>query len=264
MPPAWPRLPFEEWRATCDTIHLHAQVLGKIAQVLAPQEPDFQHVALRLSGRGWETRPLSSPNGSGAVTLALDLRAHEVVIDASGSETRRVPLTPSRSVGAVTIDVLAAVRALAGDVQIKLTPSEVPSTIPLDEDEEHATYETEWIVRYLDAVLRAELVLAELRAAHAGPKTPVNAWWGSFDVAVTLAGEERSVSLGWWPGDDHYPHAAFYAYATPVLEGGAGWDEELGEFVLPWDDVLEADDPHATARAFLANVSQRAFGQAGA
>ena len=95
MPPAWPRLPFEEWRATCDTIHLHAQVLGKIAQVLAPPEPEFQHVALRLSGRGWETRPLPAPNGSGAVTLALDLRAHEVGRRHERRRARRVPLTPT-------------------------------------------------------------------------------------------------------------------------------------------------------------------------
>ena len=27
----WPALPYEEWRATCDTLHAHTQVLGKLA-----------------------------------------------------------------------------------------------------------------------------------------------------------------------------------------------------------------------------------------
>ena len=48
----WPRLPFEEWSATCDTLHAHTQVLGKLAVVLAAPEPQLQHAALRVTARG--------------------------------------------------------------------------------------------------------------------------------------------------------------------------------------------------------------------
>src|SRR3954449_8719136 len=136
MASTWPALPLEEWRPTCDTLHAHAQVLGKLASALAPPEPDYQHLALRVTARGWETRPLPAPDGSGAFVVALALHAGETLIEHSDGRTERVPLTPNRPVGAVTRDVLAAMRALAGPVEIVLTPSETGWTTPLDEDEE--------------------------------------------------------------------------------------------------------------------------------
>ena len=113
----WPAVDYETWSATCDTLHAHTQVLGKLAATLAPPEPQLQHAALRLTARGWETLPLPAPDGSGAFVVALDLRAHEAVVEHSGGRTARVALTPHRPVGAVTRDVLAAVRDLGGPVR---------------------------------------------------------------------------------------------------------------------------------------------------
>ena len=53
MPPDWPPLAYDSWSGTCDTLHAHTQVLGKLAVELAPPEPQLQHAALRLSARGW-------------------------------------------------------------------------------------------------------------------------------------------------------------------------------------------------------------------
>ena len=111
---SWPALPYESWKATCETLHAHTQVLGKLAATLAPPEPQLQHAALRLSARGWETLPLPAPDGSGAFAVALDLHAHEAIAEHSDGRVRRVPLMPDRAVGAVTRDVLAAVGELAG------------------------------------------------------------------------------------------------------------------------------------------------------
>ena len=77
MSQAWPSLDYTDWTATCDTLHAHTQVLGKLAVALAPPEPQLQHAALRLTARGWETLPLPAPDGSGTVVVALDLRGHE-------------------------------------------------------------------------------------------------------------------------------------------------------------------------------------------
>src|SRR6266704_6654060 len=133
MPTGWPALPpYGAWGATCDTLHAHTQVLGKLAAALAPPEPQLQHAALRLSARGWETLPLPAPDGSGALVVALDLRTHEAVAEHSDGSVRRVPLTPNRPVGEVTRRLLKAVRDLAGGaVEIDPTPQEVPWTVPL-------------------------------------------------------------------------------------------------------------------------------------
>ncbi len=94
MPTEWPALPYDAWSATCDTLHAHTQVLGKLAAALAPPEPQLQHAALRLTVRGWETLPLPAPDGSGALVVALDLRTHQVVAEPAtdepnGSRSRR-------------------------------------------------------------------------------------------------------------------------------------------------------------------------------
>jgi hypothetical protein len=274
MPTAWPALPYDSWAATCDTLHAHTQVLGKLAVALAPPEPQLQHTALRLTVRGWETLPLPAPDGSGALTVALDLRTHQAVAEHSDGGVERVALTPNRPVREVTRDVLAAVRGLAGPVEINPRPQETPWTTPLDEDDEHATYDPAQVTAYFAAATRAALVLSALRAPYRGRSTPVNAWWGSFDLAVNLfsglpadppsddfimrnAMDSQEVAVGWWPGDTRYGKAAFYAYAHPAPEGfaeatlSAGrWDAALGEYVLDWDDVIAADDPHGFALEF--------------
>src|SRR5579864_8989952 len=105
MATGWPEASYERWSATCDTLHAHAQLLGKLAVKLAPPEPQLQHAALRLTARGFETAPLPAPDGSGAVVAALDLHAHEAVVEHSGGRSRRVPLTPDRPVAEVTKDL---------------------------------------------------------------------------------------------------------------------------------------------------------------
>src|SRR4051794_21029965 len=260
-PVRWPSVSYEEWSETCDTLHGHTQVLGKLAAELAPPEPQLQHAALRLTARGWETGVLPAPDSSGAFVLALDLQAHEAMVEHSGGRVAKVPLTPNRSVGAVARELLEAVAAQVGAVEIDPTPQEVPWSVPLDEDEEHASYDPDRVADYFTAATRVALVLAAYRAPFRGRSSPVNAWWGSFDVAVSLYSglpanppsddfitrnsmDSQEVAVGWWPGDPKLGKAAFYAYAHPAPEGFADgtlspaparWDDELGLYVLEWD-----------------------------
>jgi hypothetical protein len=275
---------YADWSATCDTLHAHTQVLGKLAAALAPPEPQLQHAALRLTARGWETGLLPAPDGAGALLVAIDLQKHEVVAEHSDGRYLRVALMPDRSVGRVTRDLLAAVKELGGGVEIDPTPQEVSWTVPLDEDEEHASYNGDEVAAYFAAATRAALVLAAFRAPFRGRSTPVNAWWGSFDLAVSLfsglpadppsddfimrnAMDSQEVALGWWPGDPRYPKAAFYAYAHPAPEGFEGgklspaaarWDGVLGEYVLDWEDVCAAGDPHGFALEFARSAFRHA------
>src|SRR3954465_7845159 len=108
MSDMWPPLRYGPWSATCDTLHAHTQVLGKLAVELAPPEPQLQHAALRLSARGWETLALPAPDGSGAIVAALDLHTHEAVVEHSGGREARIALAPDRSVGQVTREGVAA------------------------------------------------------------------------------------------------------------------------------------------------------------
>ncbi len=127
-------------------------------------------------------------------------------------------------------------------------------------------------------------MLAALRAPYRGRSTPVNAWWGSFDLAVSLfsgrpaeppsgdfitrnAMDSEEVAVGWWPGDARYPRAAFYAYAHPAPDGfasatlspaAARWDGTLGEFVLDWDDFRGVPNPQEAALDFARSAVRHA------
>ena len=252
-------------------------MLGKLAVALAPPEPQLQHAALRLTARGWETAPLPAPGGSGALVAALDLHAHQAVAEYSDGRTVRVALTPDRAVGEVTRELLGAL-----DVTIDPTPQEVAWTVPLDADDEHATYDAAQVESYFAAAIRAALVLAAFRAPYRGRSTPVNAWWGSFDLAVNLFSGEpadppsedfimrnsmdsQEVAVGWWPGDARIPRSAFYAYAHPAAAGFAGatlspaaarWDGEMGLYVLDDDDDLGDGD----ALEFFSSAFRHACG----
>jgi hypothetical protein len=152
----------------------------------------------------------------------------------------------------------------------------VPWTTPLDADSQHTTYEPSQVSPYFSAATSAALVLSALRGPYWGRTSPVNAWWGSFDLAVNFfnghkaeppsrdfitrnAGNAEQIVVGWWPGDHRYRRAAFYAFAMPVppsfaagtlLPPAAHWDGTLGEFILDWDDVIAAPDPHNAALEF--------------
>ena len=285
MDQVWPAVSYQQWQETCDTLHAHTQVLGKLAATLAPPEPQLQHAALRLTARGWETGPLPAPDGSGTLVIALDLRSHEAVVEHSGrGGGDRIPLGPDRAVADVTSAVLAAVRRAGGPVAIDPTPQEVSWSVPLDADREHATYDPAQAASYFAAATQAALVLAAFRAPYRGRSTPVNAWWGSFDLAVSLfsgrsaeppsddfimrnAMDAQEVAVGWWPGDTRYGKAAFYAYAHPAPPGFAGaalapgaarWEAGLGEYILDWDDVRSAADPQATALEFARSAFRHA------
>ena len=265
----WPAANYEQWRETCDTLHAHAQVLGKLAVALAPPEPQLQHAALRLTARGWETAPLPAPDGSGALVALLDLRTHEAVVEHSAGRSAAVPLSPDRPVGEVTRDVLAAVGELGGPVQIDPTPQEVSWT------------------RAARRGRRARALRRRPRSPTTSPRPPGRRWcwppsgrptaaarrrstpggarstWPSAcsrarrptrrptDFIMRNAMDAQEVAVGWWPGDARYGRAAFYAYAHPAPDGfgdapltppAARWDASLGR-VHPGLGRRRAADP---------------------
>ena len=72
-------------------------------------------------------------------------------------------------------------------------------------------------------------------------------------------------SCGYWPGGS--AEGLFYSYAYPTPSGYADhpvqpseayWSEELGEFVLPYEVVRAANDPHEVLMTFLNSTYEAA------
>ena len=239
MTSPWPALDYEAWSATCDTLHAHTQVLGKLAAELAPPEPQLQHAALRLTARGWETLPLPAPDGSGALVVAP-----RPARPRGGRRAQRRPRAARRA-HARPAGRRGHARACSRPCAASAAPSRSTRRRRRSRGASRSTRTTSTrpttpaqVAAYFAAATQAALVLAAFRAPYRGRSTPVNAWWGSFDLAVNLfsglpadppsddfimrnAMDAQEVAVGWWPGDARYGKAAFYAYAHPAPEGFA-------------------------------------------
>ncbi len=225
----WPALPYDAWKDTYATLHLWSQVVGKIALALAPPLNHCWAVALRVTPRGLTTRAL--PHGSRTFTIQLDFIEHAVLIRASDGETRTLALQ-ARSVAAFYFELLQTLDAMGLPVKIHPTSTELPDPIRLDRDTQHHNYDREFVDRLRRILVQVDRVFTASQCAFIGKSSPVNFFWGSFDLAVTRFSGRRAppregpaferdayshevISHGFWPGSGPVLQPAFYAYAVP-------------------------------------------------
>ena len=262
----WPPLPYGDWRATRDTLHMYTQVLGKLRLALSPFEPQWGNVPLYVTARGLTTSPL--PVGPRTVDAELDLIDHLVVLRTSDGRVERRPL------GAPVADfygeVMNALARMEVNVSLSVVPSEVANPIPFPDDHTHATYEPGQAARFFQVLSMVDVVLKQHRAGFRGRTTPVHFFWGTFDLSLArssgrpvtpppgggvigrFGGDAEQICVGWWPGDERIQSPAFYAYGYPKPPGieqaaiepaSAAWSTDAGEFMLPYDAARATTDP---------------------
>jgi hypothetical protein len=258
MSKPWPDLPLEAWRDTKDTLHLWTQIAGKVRLALAPEEPDWAHVTLYVTSSGLTTSPIPTHDDR-TFEIVFDFVDHAVTIRVSDGSRRVLPLVPC-ACAVFYAQMLEALASLGIDVQINPRPQEIPGAIPFDEDEIHASYDPEWANRFFEVLRRVDMTMKEYRGRFTGRTTPVHFFWGTFDLAVTRYLGDNMLSGGFWAGDDRFPEPAFFAYTYPKPDGlesaavrppQAGWNEDLGEFILRYEDVRTAPSPHQALLDFL-------------
>jgi hypothetical protein len=273
-------------------LHLWCQIVGKIRMACGPWVNHSWGVTLAVTSRGFGTSLV--PYRDRAFELDLDVVDSRLHVTVTDGGTAAVPLD-GRSVAAFHADVLAAMADLGLDVAINPLPSEIPGAVPFSGDDRPRGYDPDHARSLWLAMVQAHRVLGDFRAGFLGKASPVHLFWGSFDLATTrfsgrsapphpgglphfpleVAREAYShevTSCGFWPGNADAPTPVFYAYAYPTPAGfadvpveppAATWVDELGEFVLPYDAVREADDPDATLLAFLERTHAAAADLAG-
>jgi hypothetical protein len=253
----WPELPYDAWRDTRDTLHMYLQIVGKVRHTLSPKEADWGHAPLYLTARGLTTSPIPHPHG--VFDIDVDLIDHVVAVRTTTGRVDKIKLEP-RTVADFYAELMAILDAAGLSVEISVTPSDVAGGIPFPEDALHSTYEPEWANRFWTVLVSVDRVLKEHRARWRGQVSPVQLWWGSFDLSYTRFVGAPHAAAGFWPGDERFREPAFYAYTSPKPEGieaavvqpdGAFWSSELGEFLLPYDVVRAAADPRGALLEFL-------------
>ena len=278
--PAWPELPYESWKETLATLHMWTQIIGKIRMVQSPWLNHSWHVTLYVTPGGLTTGTI--PHGEGYFSIQFDFVRHQLTIDDCFGE-REVVALEAKDTADFYSEVMGALERLDLPVAINARPNEVPDPIPFAEDRSHNSYDPDAVDRFWRALYRVDRVFARFRAGFAGKASPSHFFWGSFDLAVTrFSGREAPdhpgglpnmplwvaqeayshevSSAGFWPGGEAFGEAIFYSYAYPAPEGfnqaqvlpdTAAWSAELGEFVLPYEAVRQANDPEAMLFQFL-------------
>jgi hypothetical protein len=270
---AWPELPLAAWQDTYDTLHMWTQIIGKIRMTLTPLINHFWNVTLYVSGRGLTTSAIPYPRG--VFEIEFDFIGHQLVIRTSEGEVRTLELAP-RTVADFYAEVMGTLAALKIDVKITAHPDEVANRIPFAEDRTHKSYDRESVDRFRRLLISVDKVLQNFRTRFIGKCSPVQFFWGSFDIAVTRfsgrpapprpnpmmqeAYSHEVSSAGFWPGGGDVKGPAFYSYTTPEPAGfktyavgpkPAFYHQGIGEFLLMYDNIRGAESPEAELTEFL-------------
>jgi hypothetical protein len=270
----WPALPYDAWKDTYATLHMWAQIVGKIALAQAPALNHSWATAMQVTPRGLSTHTL--PYGPRSFTIEFDFIDHALIVRTSEGTIRTLALAP-KTVADFYRDVMGLLGELSLAVKIWPMPVEITSPVRFDEDFVHHSYDPVYANRFWRILLQCERVLNGTRCSFIGKCSPVHFFWGSFDLAVTRfsgrpappregpafmrdAYSHEVISHGFWPGSGAILEPAFYAYAVPEPFGfknskveppAACYNGELGEFILPYEAVRTARSPEDSIRVFV-------------
>lgn len=274
----WPSLRVDDWTPTRDTLHMWAQIVGKVRLAHMPLINHWWQVTLYVSPRGLTTGAI--PYDTGVFDMEFDFVANVLVFRHSDGTERRVPLV-SKPVAEFYGETLSALDSLGIASRIVAHPNEVDPSIPFAEDYEHAEYDADAARMFWQQLVQAQRVMLAFRASFTGKVSPVHFFWGALDLACTrfsgrpapphaggapncpdwvmVEGYSHELSsCGFWPGGGQ--EGAFYSYAYPEPPGFAGYrvepdaayySDEYKQFLLPYEAVRTADNPDQTLSNFL-------------
>lgn len=283
----WPHLNFHDYKDTLATFHLWTQIVGKIRLRKTPWLNHSWHACLYVSPTGLSTG--SIPFKKGIFQIDFDLIDHQLKVSSSDGQHKTLPLYP-QTVASFYEELFEKLEEMDIEVSIHGAPNEIEPAIPFKEDVEHRAYDRKKIHDLWQAMVSIHKVFTQFRAGFRGKSSPVHLFWGAFDLAVTRfsgrpaplhpggapniplrvmqeAYSHEVSSAGFWPGSEAYPHPAFYAYCyptpdtfklQPVEPKEAFYSEELGEFLLSYENVRQSPKPEEMLMQFLQTTYEAA------
>jgi Family of unknown function (DUF5996) len=270
-----PALPLESWKDTLGTLHMWAQIIGKVRLKLCPLVNQWWNVPFYVTARGMTTSAM--PYEQRAIEVQFEFIEHKLSIESSDGRVVTIALV-AQSVAEFYKTFMAALAELGVSVSIWTMPREVPDPTPFEQDHVHAAYDPEAVHKFWRILVWVDQILKEFRAGFQGKASPVHFFWGSFDLAATRfsgrvalerpgadaitreAYSHEVSSAGFWPGGGDIKGPAFYSYAAPEPPGfaeqrvrpqAAFYHPEMKEFLLMYDDVRAAASPKIALMEFL-------------
>ena len=285
----WPAFDVERDSPTFATLHLASQMLGKVRVANAAWVNHGWHVTLRPSGSGLATEPTASPDGR-TFTLAIDLCANAITLRVSDGSSDKLDFTDGQSIADLHAAFIAMLDRHALPSRFDARPNEIPDAPRFADDHAPRRYDAASARILRDALAVIVPVFETFRAGFQGKASPVQFFWGSFDLAVARfsgrtapphpggmpglpdritreAYSHEESSAGFWPGGVTATDPIFYSYIypepngfreAPVVPEAAGFDTTLGEFTLSYDAVRTAAEPARELMGFLQSTYEAA------
>jgi hypothetical protein len=286
-----PELPLAAWEDTKTTLHLWAQIVGKVRLASTAPRNHWWHVPLYVDVRGLTTRRMHANSGVG-FRIDFDFVDHRLVISTNTGAVESFELVDGLSVSEFDEKLHATLARLGIEVVIRETPFGVPMTTPFTSDREHAAYDRDAVERFWRILDWTDGDFEEFSGWYCGKTSPVHLFWHSFDLAVTRFSGRRApgipdadpvtqeaythdvVSFGFWAGDQNVREPTYYSYTAPEPAGlrqqplrpvGAFWAEQGGGSLalLRYEAVRSAADPRTALLAFLQSAYHAGAGAAG-
>lgn len=279
VPPqiALPQLPIEPWEPTLDTLHLWAQIVGKVRLATAAPRNHWWHVPLYVDVRGLTTRRMHA--GGHTFQIDFDFLDHRLVVRTAAGDSESFDLRDGLSVADFDARLHDVLRAIGVDVELRESPYGIPITTPFPDDHEHASYDREAVQRFWRVLDWSDSVFEEFAGWSCAKTSPVHVFWHGLDLAVTRFNGRRApsnpeadpvsreayshdvISFGFWAGDQKVREPTYYSYTAPEPPGlrdrplrpsDARWVGERSAMAqLPYESVRTSPDPRSTLLAFL-------------
>jgi len=272
-----PELRIEEWEPTLDTLHLWAQIVGKVRLATAAPRNHWWHAPLYVDVRGLTTRRMH--HGGQTFQIDFDFVDHRLVVRTARGDVEWFELADGLSVAEFDSSLHQVLDGLGVDIAVREIPYGLPMTTPFPEDHEHASYDSGAVERFWRVLDWSDSVLEEFAGWSCAKTSPVHLFWHGLDLAVTRFSGRRApdnptadpvsreayshevISFGFWAGDQKVREPTFYSYTAPEPPGlrkrplrpdDAHWvGERSAMALLPYESVRTASDSRATLLAFL-------------
>lgn len=227
---------YTEYKNEITTLQLISQILGKIKLEYAPQEPQWAHVILDMTPRGFSTGLLR--RGDAHFEIEADLSRGLIVIKTETHDTH-IEMASGKPISEYYQEIINTAAAEGLKLYINTKPQEMDFKTPFEDDIGHHHYNDnvanivlEWFQFARDAEMK---FLAPLRHRKVYP----GLFWGTFDVSCILihnefepfpddskvieraAFDEHIIEFGFWLGDDTFEYPTFFTLPYPFVDDEA-------------------------------------------
>ncbi len=269
---------YEKYQDEIKTLHLLSQIVGKIKLEYATQEPQWAHIILDLSPRGFSTGLLEKDG----LYFEIEVNLVDSIINIETKEdSREIKLEDGKSISDYYKAIMKNTSELGLELSINTKPQEMEWKLAFEKDETHHHYSQEAgeeILKWFQLAWNVEQIfIGPIRQRKVYP----GLFWGTFDVSCIVlynkyeafpddskvieraAFDEHMIEFGFWLGDENFKYPTFFILPYPFVEGidlevddsfpkGSYFSPEMAEYLYEVkEDISQAENEKDKLISFM-------------